>query len=296
MPLAQPIPAILIQRTPAGGAFVHIGKTGGSTLSVLLRNGCHSYMRHPCRNVTDETTASQRIQSYYHVPDFGLLPQSKHDFYLVTVRDPLDRTISGFVYDHYRNQQARGIPLTQLALDRTKAAYSCFPKLETFAGYLEGDPSDFDYPFAKNIINNTSCQDLARAAMAGRVRIFNHLYFGYARIQQLIPDMGHQILLVSRQEHLWSDWQAINRVLGQTSSVVQPASAIRRNMTHLVLPVGRQLSRRRARALCRALADEYRAYFGLLRQAVNVQPAHVEQALAKARHNCPFLGFDKLIV
>jgi len=54
-------------QSPEGGAFVHIGKTGGSSLSVLLRNGCHSWMPHPCRNVTRETRASELIESYYHV-------------------------------------------------------------------------------------------------------------------------------------------------------------------------------------------------------------------------------------
>jgi hypothetical protein len=63
---------------PDGGAFVHMGKTGGSALSILLRNGCHSWMAHPCRNITNETIASELIESYYHVPDFGFLRQSQH--------------------------------------------------------------------------------------------------------------------------------------------------------------------------------------------------------------------------
>jgi hypothetical protein len=30
------------------GAFVHVGKTGGSTLSTLLRNGCNEGAPKPC--------------------------------------------------------------------------------------------------------------------------------------------------------------------------------------------------------------------------------------------------------
>ena len=49
------------------GAFVHLEKTGGSTLSLLLRNGCHSYMPKPCREVVGkESAASKRVESYYH--------------------------------------------------------------------------------------------------------------------------------------------------------------------------------------------------------------------------------------
>lgn len=96
-------------QSPNGGAFVHMGKTGGSTLSVLLKNGCHSYVPHPCRNISssDESIASELVESYYHVPDFGLLQQSKHDFYIITTRDPFDRVVSSFTYEHYLNRVAR---------------------------------------------------------------------------------------------------------------------------------------------------------------------------------------------
>jgi hypothetical protein len=44
--------------------FVHIGKTAGSTISKLLRNGCHSWVtaKGPCRkNMTDETVVSKFV-------------------------------------------------------------------------------------------------------------------------------------------------------------------------------------------------------------------------------------------
>jgi len=49
------------------GAFVHIGKTAGSTLSLLLRNGCHSFLPKPCRRIpAPESMASHLVGSYYH--------------------------------------------------------------------------------------------------------------------------------------------------------------------------------------------------------------------------------------
>ena len=48
------------------GAFIHMGKTGGSSLSLLLRNGCHSFMPKPCRTVPLETTVSKLVGTYYH--------------------------------------------------------------------------------------------------------------------------------------------------------------------------------------------------------------------------------------
>jgi hypothetical protein len=41
--------------------FVHIGKTGGSTISSLLRNGCNSFESGPCRFVSNETQVSKLV-------------------------------------------------------------------------------------------------------------------------------------------------------------------------------------------------------------------------------------------
>jgi hypothetical protein len=48
------------------GAFIHMGKTAGSSVSLLLRNGCHSFMPKPCRTVPLETIVSRLVGTYYH--------------------------------------------------------------------------------------------------------------------------------------------------------------------------------------------------------------------------------------
>ena len=52
--------------------FVHIGKTGGSTISKLLRNGCTSFVAGPCRNITNESLVSKWVVSSHciHTLDF----------------------------------------------------------------------------------------------------------------------------------------------------------------------------------------------------------------------------------
>jgi hypothetical protein len=92
-------------RTP--GAFLHIGKTGGSTLSHLLRHGCHSWAPKPCQIPANETYISQ-LSTYYHVPDFKKLNKTAYSFYTISLRDPLERTLSAFTYSHPANQRARG--------------------------------------------------------------------------------------------------------------------------------------------------------------------------------------------
>jgi hypothetical protein len=41
--------------------MVHVGKTAGSTISQLLRNGCTSFVRGTCRNITNESEVSKRV-------------------------------------------------------------------------------------------------------------------------------------------------------------------------------------------------------------------------------------------
>lgn len=53
-------------KTTPDGAFIHIGKTAGSSLSILLTNGCHSFMPKPCRTVPDESMISKKVKTYFH--------------------------------------------------------------------------------------------------------------------------------------------------------------------------------------------------------------------------------------
>lgn len=297
-PLGPQEPQILptFQR-PDGGAFVHMGKTGGSTLSVLLRNGCHSWMPHPCRNVTSETIASELIESYYHVPDFAFLRQSQHDFYMITVRDPFDRAVSAFVYEHMLNRIARD-DLGSLTRPKQKAledAYNCFPTLEGFVTFLRGNSSHYDYPYKKNEVVPTPCRDFARAAIHGRIRPFNHLYFDFQRIKSFIPVPETQTIFVTRQEYLWDDWKSVNKWLGHEREVVLPSKvdhAEIRNTTHMKLPVTRDLSPEGIKALCLALQDEYNAYLWFLKRAKNLNTEDVQKSVDLARRRCPNLEID----
>ena len=92
------------------GAFIHVGKTGGSTISTLLRNGCHTFVAKPCLNETQlseaEESALSKLTTYYHVPDFvfgGLSNNHKnkpYEFFAISLRDPLSRAISSYGASH----------------------------------------------------------------------------------------------------------------------------------------------------------------------------------------------------
>jgi hypothetical protein len=297
-PLAAQAPQILptFQR-PDGGAFIHMGKTGGSALSILLRNGCHSWMPHPCRNITNETIVSELIESYYHVPDFAFLRQSQHDFYVMTMRDPFDRVVSAFVFEHILNRIVRDdvSTLTPYKQKVLEGAYNCFPSLEHFVRYLKGNSTSFSYPYKKNAIMPKPCKYFARAAFHGKVRPFNHMYFSYKRIKSFLPAPESQTIFVTRQENLWEDWKSINKWLGPDREVVLPATtdhAEVRNTTHLQLPVSRALSPEGVQTLCAALQEEYNVYVWFLSRAKNLNTDDVLKSVGRARRRCPQLRID----
>lgn len=155
--------------TPITAGFVHMGKTGGSTLSLLLRYGCHSFLRpkhkQPCRVVPNETITSKLVHTYYHIPDFHKLPKSTHQIYIMTTRDVFDRTVSAFLYNHPKN-----IPyydddrISEEEIEKAKIAYQCFPSLEAFASLLNrGNSTECDYPYRHNVVDSTNCSELACA-------------------------------------------------------------------------------------------------------------------------------------
>jgi hypothetical protein len=102
-------------------AFVHIGKSGGSTISILLRNGCMNAVDgEPCEEKRwekvkgpagqVETIASQRIEFYLHTPhaERGMLKEyyDRITSVVMVVRDPLERFISAFLCRHPKNIDA----------------------------------------------------------------------------------------------------------------------------------------------------------------------------------------------
>ena len=97
-------------------AFVHIGKSGGSTISLLLQNGCMtSADNKPCEEERwkkvpgqlVESIASKRILFYLHTPhvDSGKMAEyySRVTSVVVVARNPLDRFISAFLSRHPKN-------------------------------------------------------------------------------------------------------------------------------------------------------------------------------------------------
>lgn len=153
--------------------FVHLGKTGGSTVSIMLRNGCHSFVPKPCHKKANVTESALSILStYYHVPDFNNkeffqnIQKKLHQMIVMTVRDPFDRIVSTYQVTNpeyifvLKFMEFMRTPQYELRLEELKTqeavfafrrdkiakftkgmrslikVYKCFPTLEDFASRL----------------------------------------------------------------------------------------------------------------------------------------------------------------
>jgi hypothetical protein len=233
-------------------AFLHIGKTGGSTISMHLRRGCRSSNPNPCRYrvdgwLDDETSTSRRIGSYYHMEDIPTDALSSLTTIVTSIRNPLRRFASAFACHHPANVQLTGdgTPVDVETIQR----FSCFPNLVYLikAGMGRAEiPWNMEYmrkgrpARGKGLAHYTrkgtandvryNCTKLAYEAF-GRINStssptpssvvdtdgdntpwLTHMSFGYGRYYQSMPP--DKELIVLRNEHLWDDWAEVDGLLG----------------------------------------------------------------------------------
>ena len=312
---------------PNMAGFVHIGKTGGSTISKMLRNGCSSLAGTSCERDFDgqnETIVSRLVERYYHVSDFWRLPTTNHRRFLISVRDAYDRTVSALLYMHPENLKRYEVKLTEKQKYFGPLAYKCFPTLESFATLLRQQgpgssrsPGDCNYPYPPGMVEASDCGALACASIHGKVRFFSHLFFNYQNIldtklplKQPAPAQSKEDvtatsnnqrqLFVVRKEHIWDDWIAVNKLWGQPEDepILIPSSSHNvnnRDVSSIEGTLSRTISKEGRDSICRALELEYDAYFRLLALAVNVGPEDIDDCQRIAQQNCPNLDIKSIV-
>ena len=235
-------------------AFLHIGKTSGSTISVNIRRGCHECCMQACTGRTDgwtlnETIASQRIQSYYHKE---FIPHDKLNqitTIVTAVRNPISRFISAFAYEHPLNGRTTKLIHRREVWEQ----FSCFPKLSHLIKAAKGlaeirwnkahlnalraqAKQDNTVQFGKiyslpkrvqEVVQPTNCTELAMTAF-GMIQTTKDvqkllMYGQHPFVNHMTFDYRQYYqsmppekeLFVLRQEHLWKDWEHINFLLGK---------------------------------------------------------------------------------
>lgn len=324
------------------GALIHVGKTGGSTLSSSLPFACHSFAMSKCHkqieagkymNIGNETAVS-KLSTYYHVPDFnagkhGLFGGKgcKHKFYTFTVRDPLARTISSYLYQHPLNQIAehyqaykKRFPdeyLKQLKEVGSEEAVRQEYTQQFYRGkgskglplkYLLSDaqkhkatfdcaPTLEDYGMLLGQEDDSNCTRLAKVDIS-HDSINLHLKYSLTYITSNLlraSDLANKTILAIRTEYLNYDWISSNEYLGQEKgTVIDVGKKKSRDSSAVERPVTSELSEEGRRRICALLKIEYNVYFGILNQAANLGPDDVANSLAVAKKNCPWLEFNSV--
>jgi hypothetical protein len=278
------------------GAFVHIGKTGGSTLSLHLRNGCHSFIKQPCNQLSLNEVESHvsRLTTYYHVPDFANLRRTRHHlFYVLSIRDPLARLLSVFTYMHPENIMARGA--CQWNICETESIWKCFPNLDEFAKALNLYREESK---GQEAVAERRCVQGAQSFIRSSDNAPDHFRHSLeAIVEEYMPPNAimNSTILVVRNEHIWDDWISVNQWLGQEGKVDAFPDNNVRDFSHMTLPVSKNFSEESRKSLCAGLRDEYRIYMTILSKAANIGPVEMAQSIDLAHRNCPSLQFSSFV-
>jgi hypothetical protein len=222
------------------------------------------------------------------------LNKTAYSFYTISLRDPLDRTLSAFTFLHPENQRARG--RRRVSKPDTEFFVPCFPNLDTFVEAIDSTIEDED-----SITDSSNCTHLATGALQNRFeRLAGHFYFDTKYVESLLPAHYRQTdtdirIMVVRTEYLWHDWKTANQLLGQDVVATFPHLSTRNFTTSKnrgVFPVSKKLSETNQKLLCTALLPEYQAYLQLVAIAANLNPVEKLQSLERAQQSCPDLNLS----
>lgn len=73
------------------------------------------------------------------------------------------------------------------------------------------------------------------------------------------------------------------------------SSTAARNISHLVLPVTRDISDKRRMHLCTVLETEYQAYFQILNRAINIDDVDMKNSIRIASSKCLNLDMQYIL-
>jgi hypothetical protein len=247
--------------------FVHVGKTGGSTLGCSLGFQLH------CSHHEEEQIVSKGVLYNYTTNTFHTDVNDCPDdtaYFLFTLRHPLERARSGYNYDRPDPDHERG-------RDKTSRLLSLECPFPTFNDFAEKGLSETGTA-------SDRCKRRAKLAIQGTEAFGMHLYLNYRYYtNETLTDEGKQVLVI-RTEHMEDDWNSAEEVLGgQPKAVTFP----HHNQANSKAPRDSFLSKNAQELLCRALCNEIQVYKRLLHKALNLNVEQVEESLVELAASCP---------
>lgn len=299
--------------------FVHIGKTGGSTISMNLARGCREENMRHCRetfqskfcsgHVCYQTATSRRVERYFHMEDIPPVKLSRFTTIVTVVRNPITRFMSAFAYEHPDNALVTNVTIDTQSIQK----YSCFPSLRYLlrAGMGHAEiPWNMAYmryersKQQRGIVMKQNdehlirynCTEMALVAFGHYYNLSlwqSHMSWNYRRYYQSMPN--NKELIVMRDKHLYSDWVKVNELLSGDDANYSlneapppPFKENVRNMSSNYHTKEKWTTQtpEEQQWLCWLLYDEIRMYIMILSRAINLNDDDLREALEDVNEKC----------
>ena len=247
--------------------FVHIGKTGGSSLGCSLGFNLH------CPKDPEERYIPPGLLPLYtsntvHI-DVNDCPDNM-PYYLFPLRDPLERIESAYLYDRRSIEEHENDDYGQGSLYMECPFYT----LNDLA--IRG--------LAKNGNAPDYCKRRAYNAIRGTERHGYHLYYNHRYFLELTKALDSKILVI-RTNHMEDDWNVAELVVGGKAKVVTHFPQANKGGSSTKLFDDNHLTPQARAVLCEALCEEIQWYKRIIENAVNLSPD--EKARSLQEISCP---------
>jgi hypothetical protein len=285
--------------------LVHVGKTAGSKLSCEL--GMHNLDYFHCaQNHTYSPSALRKAFAghvhIHRVHHYKCEEAAGVNAFLVTLRNPVDRLVSWYYYEHPRDfngpkRMWRYNICTKKQFHRWSGnPDGCFRTLDDFAQHsIHPNPNQMN----TSSTNTQGCQELAWDVARGQVPCFMHNAMGYGyyvdQMKALRKANQTYTMLAIRTEHLADDWNKLEEAFGGYSKknatvtgaarFATTAGTVRQKNSNR--DAEEDLSTQGRLNLCSALCEEIQVYKILLKGAVNLSPNQVQESLLELITSCP---------
>ena len=302
-----------VQSAKQNIAYIHIGKTGGTSVACLIRKAQELYntRQRVCERVdrslnkllegNSESYISQQVTGAYH----GRKDEEydKYALYLVTARNPIDRFISWYLYQHPENGY-EGWNIKNYHLRPSYKVFTCYPELNQLATYgLQTDKQKNEI-YYQNLSeaqqkNETYCKRIANNCVSGRDHGCSHMHFNYQWYLNDIVHNEHKQFYVIRTEYQDYDWSIINNILGSYVNQQQyqhQQLGLKKVSHHTNRFTGKvkirnvdntTISQEGIRNTCRMLCKEIQTYKQLLLRAFNLKEDEKNKSIGSVASVCP---------
>ena len=212
--------------------YVHVGKTGGTTLNSVLQSNCRLYSKSGAKKCIsnfqrmqkNESKLSSMVEKTMHIKGRPAhfkpkRPGDKVTTFLFTVRNPITRAVSGFDMTNPKNERRKGSNVTNFFY------FKCFPMAQVLAEVLENSTSETDnlcYPLGKNTLQGgLGTTNIAKDAY--------QLKFNYGAFTNLtIQKYPSKEIFVVRTEALWEDMADLEVALGGSHEQFENVKILKR--------------------------------------------------------------------